>query len=101
MPIDTDTETAFARAETERRSGNYKKALEEYLSILTKRLVILRECPSISKLIAADMVVIERAADLAVLFGHDQAADNLLAGMATALYAARNSFSADLITVKR
>jgi CHAT domain-containing protein len=101
MPIGTEIEAAFTAAEAERKAGNYQRALDDYLSIVKKRLATLRESPSDSKLAAADMVVIERAADLAVLFGHDQGADNLLCGMVTALQDAGNSFAADYVGLKR
>ncbi len=93
-----DIDGDFRRAEEARRSGNFKVAFNGYLAILTRRIRVVRE---LSNLTAADMVVLERAAELAVLFGYDQAADDLLAGMASLLESAQNFFGADYATVKR
>jgi CHAT domain-containing protein len=93
-------ESAFRQAEKARRAGNFSQALDQYLIILADRLSALKDDSS-SVLSAADLVVTERAAELAILFGHYKGADNLLAGMASSLESALNSFSADFITVKR
>ncbi|HEU4710820.1 MAG TPA: CHAT domain-containing protein [Pyrinomonadaceae bacterium] len=88
------------QAEKARRAGNFSQALDQYLIILTQRLSALNGEAS-SDLTAADLVITERAAELAILFGHYKGADNLLAGMASTLESALNFFSADFITVKR
>src|ERR1700741_473418 len=96
-----EIEIDFRRAEEARRSGQFKAALDGYLEILTRRLDRLRKAGPLANLMAADLVVLERAADLAVLFGHDKGADDLLNGMASALESAGNFFGADYTTVKR
>lgn len=93
-----DIEVDFKRAEEARRSGNFKRAFAGYLTILTSRIRVVGEP---SNLTAADMVVLERAAELATLFGYDKGADDLLAGMASLLESAQNFFGADYATVKR
>ncbi|HEX5604475.1 MAG TPA: CHAT domain-containing protein, partial [Pyrinomonadaceae bacterium] len=88
----------FRRAEAARRSGDFRSALAGYLEILSRRVRDIRKS---SDLNAADMVVLERTAELAILFGYDKGADNLLAGMASALESAKNFFAADYATLKR
>ncbi len=96
-----DIQSAFNHAEEARKAGRFAEALKGYLAIISSRLSALDGMGAASHLTAADLVIMERATELAVLFGYEQGADNLLSGMSSALESARNFFGADYISVKR
>jgi tetratricopeptide (TPR) repeat protein len=99
-----DMEAAFKRAEQARKDGRFAEALDGFLALMIGRLSSLDSFDSsklTANLTAADLVILERTGELAVLFGYDQAADDLFSGMALALKKARNFFGADYIAVKR
>ena len=88
-------EAAVQRAEDHWRRGAWTAALDAYAEILTRRLALKVE------LTAADLVVVDRVADLASLFGQSEAADNLLAGSVSLLRAAGNQNGANYTLLKR
>lgn len=90
------------QAESYWRRGECDRAFETYRSLLAQRLASLTDRGlSADELSAADLLVIERLADLAVPFGRFQAADELLAGMASLCERAGNRLAADYASVKR
>ena len=101
LPASIDEmEFEFRLAEQARRAGKFRLALDRYLTIISRRQAALAQ-RSRSQMEAADIVVLERTAELAVLFGHDEGADSLLAGMASALESGSNFFGADYTVIKR
>lgn len=81
------------------RTGRLAAAAEIYENILLKRL---RETANdINSLTAADLVIIERLADLSILLGNSEAADSLLDGIGKLTAEAGNIFAADYIKIKR
>lgn len=90
-------EARAQRAEDLWRGGDFASALAEYTAALRERLL----SDGGLTLNAADMVVAERASDLALLFGQAEAADNLLAGVAARVEQFGNTFWADFIQTKR
>jgi CHAT domain-containing protein len=104
VAVDENIQTAFRRTEALRRAGRFGEALDGYQALISLRLAALESVSGSGadfKLTAADLVLLERAAELAVLFGYDEAADNLLASMTSALERARNWFGADYALLKR
>lgn len=89
-------EARAQRAEDLWRSGDFASALAEYTATFRERLLSAG-----LTLTAADMVVAERVSDLALLFGHAEAADDLLAGVAARVEQSGSSFWADFIQTKR
>jgi hypothetical protein len=89
---------AVQEAETAFRDGRFPAALERYRQILSQRL----EGPSaVSAPGAADMVVIERLADLSLLFGAQDAADDLIGAVVLLGAGAGNFVAADYASLKR
>jgi CHAT domain-containing protein/tetratricopeptide (TPR) repeat protein len=89
---------SVAEAERLCASGHFPLALERYRSTVFKRLtqVISRD----SFWWAADAVVIERLADLAILDGSLSAAQNLLTGLRDLYLREENQFAADYVRIK-
>jgi tetratricopeptide (TPR) repeat protein len=86
------SEDAFAR-------GDYGAALDGYRSLLADRLSAQGGTPA--GFGAADLVIIERLADLSALFGIAAAADDLLAAMVALTRRAGNVVAADYAQMKR
>src|SRR6202023_719689 len=86
-------------AEDRYRGGDFGGALEGYRGILAGRLAAGRGSGAHFR--AADLVVIERLADLSALFGMFDAADDLLNGMAGLTRSAGNDLAADYAELKR
>jgi hypothetical protein len=82
---------------------DWSAALDAYGTILRGRLEDLREASSSrdAGFRAADIVVVERLADLAVPFGHFRAADWLLEGYVALAQGAGNLMAADYAALKR
>jgi CHAT domain len=92
----------FEKAERHWRRGEYALALSGFKAILTRRLAAANDgTPLVDRLIAADMVVAERLADIAVLLNYAQAAADLLAGLTSLSLSAGNRFAADYYLLKR
>lgn len=96
-----EIQAAFSAAEELRRRGKYAAALDGYVAILVARLGQMSSGGSLSELSAADLTIIERAADLAALLGHRDAADDLLDAMVTHLEQLGNYVGADYAALKR
>lgn len=95
-------EATVQQAEAEWRQGNFSAAFRIYQGLLFQRLAPGRGAALLAeRLTAADMVVIERLVDLAVLLDQFQAADDLLAGMIALNEQAGNRRGADYIRLKR
>ncbi|MEO8410133.1 MAG: hypothetical protein ABI478_06150, partial [Propionivibrio sp.] len=86
----------IARAETLLARREHRAAFDLYGKLLQVRLGA-----GAALEIDADMVVADRLAYLATLFGQEEAADNLLAAMAAASTEVGNRYSADYYTIKR
>jgi len=97
----TVLEARVQRAEDRWHRGEFAAALHEYTAILRERLLEAGRGVKASAPLAADMVVAERVSDLAVLLGHADAADDLLAGVAISVEQAGNVFWGDYIRTKR
>lgn len=76
---DSTVEMRFRNAETLISQGRYREAFVAYTALCGDRL---RRAASADGLAAADMVLCERLAGLAVLFGEHEAADDLFAACA-------------------
>ena len=95
-------EQAVQEAEEQRRRGDVAEALNSYKTILRKRLLDHQpDQPAVQSLKAADLIVMDRLAELSLLFGHGEAADNLLNGMAGLCGQADNAYGADYATLRR
>jgi hypothetical protein len=93
---------AVQAAEETRSRGHWGEALEAYAEILRVRLEELRDAGTLdSAMQAIDLIVIERLADLAVLFGFLRPADRLLEGYIALTSAAGNLMAADYAALKR
>ena len=91
---------AIRRAELELAGGAYSRAFDSFLSLLASRLApTCAGRPVLAN--AADILVTERLAQLALLFGHAQAADCLLDAVVTTACAAGNHYLADYTTLQR
>jgi len=103
MSLDTfeEIQAAFDEAEERRRRGEYAAALDDYVGILTVRLGQILSGGRLSELTAADLTIIERAADLAALLSLPDAADDLLGAMVTQLEGVGNYVGADYAALKR
>lgn len=102
--LDSMTELEFAvqEAEQRRRHGDLSGAFESYKTILTKRLIGRQTGqPAVESLKAADLIVMERLAELSVLFGYHEAADNLLNAVAGLCQQADNRYGADYAMLRR
>ncbi|WP_157663644.1 CHAT domain-containing tetratricopeptide repeat protein [Burkholderia ubonensis] len=94
-----EMQACIQSAENDLRAGNLKVAYDAYRTLL-KRL-LERRTYSQHAFRAADLVVIERLAELAVLFGHAKAADSLLRAMIELCDGAGNVLGADYARLKR
>jgi hypothetical protein len=81
------------------RAGRYRDALQLYCQLLAGRL--RSGNGGTSHLSAADLVVVERVAELATLFGLFDAADDLLQGVVELARGAGNDLAADYTLLKR
>jgi CHAT domain-containing protein len=81
------------------RAGRYRDALQLYSQLLARRL--RSGNGGTSHLGAADLVIVERVAELATLFGHFAAADDLLQGVVELARGASNDLAADYTLLKR
>ena len=92
-------EARFYEAEKHLNRGEFQLALELYIDLLAQRLshTARDEIP----FMASDLVVIERLADLSILIGNFEAADDLLSGMLTLARDAGNLYTADYTSIKR
>jgi tetratricopeptide (TPR) repeat protein len=86
-------------AEADLRASRLQQAFDGYREIM-KRLLD-RRTEGGKQFRGADLMVIERLAELAVLFGHAQAADDLLRAMVTLCDEAGNTIAADYARLKR
>jgi tetratricopeptide (TPR) repeat protein len=94
-----DFKATVLRAEAFGRGGDWLQAKQTYLDLVSQRLTDLQYRPA--SLTEADLRVVERLADLAVLFGELQAADDLLASIEAAYRPRGTSWLADQATIKR
>ncbi len=103
MRLDTldDLQAEFSRVEELRQAGRYADALDGYIAIIEARLEKLIGGGGPAGLSAADLVILERMADLAALLGHHEAADDLLAAMVEQLELVENYVGADYASLKR
>ena len=92
-------EAAVQAAEEQWRRGDLVGALHSYTDILMQRLAGTSQ--ALMSLTAADMVIIERLANLAVPCGHVEAADALLASMVALSERAGNRYAADYAALQR
>jgi len=98
----SELETIFQLAEMHRQTGDYAAALLLYQKIMTLRLSNVHEQQKITDaLTAADIVIMERLADLTVLFGNTKAADSIYESMAELGRQAGNLYLADYTQLKR
>ena len=96
-------EAAVQDAHDDWRGGNYETSFRKYLAIVDGRLKIAAQA-RLSVTIAfgaADLIVIERLSDLARLFGHREAASDLLEGIWLLADASGNIYLADSLLLKR
>jgi hypothetical protein len=103
MRLDTfdDLQAEFSRVEELRQAGRYTDALDGYLAIIEARLEKLIGGGEPAELSAADLVILERMADVAALLGHHEVADDLLAAMVDQLEQVENYVGADYASLKR
>lgn len=95
-------EARVQRAEDLWRRGAFAAALRQYTVILRERLSeARRSLDAVPTFAAADLVIAERVSDLSVLFGYVDAADDLLAGAASAAAQSGNALWADFLRTKR
>ncbi|MEH2024086.1 CHAT domain-containing protein [Nostoc sp.] len=96
MPYDTFVElnTAFELAQTKWLQGNLLGAYDDLCKIFTHRLLY-------SRLVDADLKVIQSLADLAGLLGEFQAADDLLCGAVGLYKESKNECLADYTCLRR
>lgn len=90
---------AIKQAEDLKRRAEYRSALEVYRQTLSARTGELATPPN--AFTHADLVLLERHADLEILFGHTAIADDLLAALVAILQAVGNRFYADYALLKR
>lgn len=103
MKLDTfeDVQAAFSAVEELRKKGRLAGALDGYIEIIEARMENLVGGGDATELSAADLTILERTAELAALFGHHEAADDLLAAMADQLEQVENYVGSDYTTLKR
>lgn len=101
MNAHEDLEAAVRIAESHWSAGNLGRAYQAYQAIL-KNQVLSKGAPANgSSFTAADLVVMERTADLAVIFNEGGAADGLFLAIIQLSEAAGNFFVADYASLKR
>src|SRR5262245_40503970 len=92
-------EAQVQRAEDLYRRGEYGIALDAYLKLLADRLS--SGLGLVEHLGAADLVVIDRLADLSALFGMFDAADDLISAIVALTRKVGNDVAADYCQLKR
>jgi hypothetical protein len=92
-------EAGVNRAERHWEQGDFGAAVETYRDLLSRRLSAINA--GVASFMAADVVVVERLADLSMLFNLGDAADDLLSGMAVLNEQAGNAYGADYARLKR
>lgn len=88
-------------AENRRQRGDLAGAYEIYRAALRQRVSATESDEAGFAFQAADLVIIEQTADLALLFGQTKAADSLLSAMMSLNRRAGNQFGADYTLLKR
>lgn len=99
-PSHEQLERAVQIAEAQWARGELLAALGSYRALLLARLAGQRAHPAATTLAAADLVIIERLADLAVLCGQFDAAATLLGSMSDLCRRAGNIYGADYAALK-
>lgn len=96
-------EAAVQDAHDDWRGGNYAASFEKYLAIVGGRLAIAGKYgQSVSVVFGpADLIVIERLSELARLFGHLEAANDLLEAIRSLASESGNLYLADSLLLKR
>lgn len=96
-------EAAVQDAHDDWRGGNYAASFQKYLDIVDGRLEIAEKArlPITATFGPADIIVIERLSDLARLFGHLEAASDLLEAIWLLASASENVYLADSLLLKR
>ncbi len=92
-------EAGAQRAEDQWRRGNLAAALAIYRSLLLERLTAKNQ-RKLGVFVAADIVIIDRLADLAMLLEYDDAAHQLLTSTVELYTRNRNHYGADYTTLK-
>src|SRR5262245_20560130 len=93
-------EAGAQRAEEQWQRGNLAAALAIYRSLLFERLTAKSQ-RKIAAFISADIVIIDRLADLALLLEYDGAAEQLLESMSDLYTRSGNLYGADYTALKR
>ncbi len=101
MAAHKDLESAVRIAESHWRAGNLERAYQTYQQILKDQVLLKRGPADGSSFGAADLVVMERTADLAVIFNEGEAADSLFVTIIQLSESAGNLFAADYARLKR
>lgn len=91
--------TGIEAAEEELAAGRYHSALDAYANLLRKRLATIDD--EGGKFIAADLVIVERLAELSTLFGLFAAANDLLDAVVKLCERAGNDVASDYAQLKR
>ena len=96
-------EAAVQDAHDDWRGGNYAASFQKYLAIVDGRLDIAAKArlPVTVAFGPADLIVIERLSDLARLFGHFEAASDLLEAIRLLASESGNLYLADSLLLKR
>jgi hypothetical protein len=96
-------EASVQDAHDDWRGGNYAASYQKYLAIVDGRLDIAAKARlSVTAAFGpADLIVIERLSDLARLFGHLEAADDLLEAIRLLASESGNLYLADSLLLKR
>jgi tetratricopeptide (TPR) repeat protein len=92
-------EARVQEAEDHFRRGEFGPAVEIYKDLLAQRLSSRLE--GASRFLAADLVIMERLADLSVFFGAFAVADDILAAMVALNEESGNRYGADYALLKR
>ncbi len=104
MSVDdpSELEEAFRRAEDARSRGDWAEAFDGFFELLRERVAL---SPHGSRQAvwpkSIDLVILERLAGLAILFGYFEPSDALLEAMAMLCERAGNTYAADYTTLKR
>jgi tetratricopeptide (TPR) repeat protein len=94
-----DLEAGVQTAEDLISAGSYSAALTCYQDLLRKRLESVEN--GSASFVSADLVIIERLAELSTLFGLFEAADSLLQAMVALCREANNELAGDYAHMKR
>jgi hypothetical protein len=98
LASEADFDRVFLEAEMQRSNGDFGLSFSAYRSLLLFRLERVRQGGTFS---SADMIVIERLADLATLFNFTSVADDLLHGLAKLFEEEGNKYAYVYSTIKR